>query len=448
MTAWWKLLLLATLVYIVSADVEPENNHFNPEYNNYIKNHVSGVFTSRKRSIAAGIVEKMHFQEPMYVESTNSTLPETSPYYIVSVTLDGTPFPENVRTLPNVRKVNVFGEIATILVKTQSSKNEVLRNLREHDLYKYKVEYSTQHQLHVSAALDRIDQRLLPLDGKYKAAGYGIGTHIYIVDSGIRETHVEFTGRVVRDFVVEGETTDPCNFHGNWVTGLAGGATIGVASNATLHDLHVARAALDCAFYTSDGIDALYEIYVNGTLPGVINLSWQGAGNTILDDIIAALFDLGFVVVSAAGNANSATAACTNSPARAAFSLTVGAIDGNDKIASFSNYGNCVDIWAPGVNVIGASYLDDNQYVSASGTSGSTPLVAGVAAVYYSMFHYTDAISVTERIRISCVNGQVKGIPSTADNNRIVSTYYYSNPPVTSSVVHIHSNSGTRFSLW
>lgn len=448
MIPWLELLFLLYWIIGSYANTEPEDIQFNPEYNNYMKNNVGGVFTHRKRSIAANIVEKMHLQAPMYVESTNSSLPTSSPYYLISVELGDTEFPENVKSLPNVRKVNVFGKQAIILVKTQSSKNEVLRNLREHDLYKYKVEYSVQHELHVSAAIDRIDQRLLPLDGKYKAAGYGIGTHVYIVDSGVRGTHSEFTGRVVQDFVTDGEPTDPCNFHGSWVAGLAAGSSIGIASNATIHDLKVARASLDCAFYTSDGIDALYEIYVNGSLPGVINLSWQGGGNTILDDIIAALFDLGYVVVSAAGNANSGTAACTNSPARAAYSLTVGAIDGSDRIASFSNYGNCVDIWAPGVNVIGASYLDDNQYVSASGTSGSTPLVAGVAAVYYSMFHYTTAIAVTERIRISCVNGQVKGMPSTADNNRIVSTYYYSNPPVTSSVVHIHTNKGGRFSLW
>jgi subtilisin family serine protease len=234
--------------------------------------------------------------------------------------------------------------------------------------------------------------------------------------------------------MVAGEVDAPCNMHASWVAALAAGLTLGPASASTIHDLHVSRASLTCAFYTSDGIDALAWIAENGTLPGVINLSWQGPGNSVLDAVIGELFGMGYVVISASGNADSDTDACTNSPSRAAYSISVGAIDDTDTKASFSNWGDCVDIWAPGVNVAGASYADDTSIVLASGTSGSTPVVSGVAAVYYSVFGYSTALQVTNKIRNSAVYGQLHGISPFSSNNRLVSFYNWA--AVTPSPIH------------
>jgi subtilisin family serine protease len=398
-----------------------------------IKEDEAGLFEEKilaKRSIAANLV-KLENPPSLTVDANG----QTSEYFLVSVTLS--PFlpdiPTDISGLVGVQKITKVGKIVVILVKSKESVDGVLASLRRAGHYQYVVEYSRQHSLStVPWQLDRLDQPTLPLDNSYTSIGTGVGTHIYIVDSGIRETHVEFSGRVVQDFVVSGETFTPCNFHASWVASLAAGVVNGPASTATIHDLHVARAALTCGFYTSDGIDALSWIFDNGILPGVINLSWQGTGDsTIMDGIIQQLFEAGFVVIAAAGNANSATAACLNSPASAAFAISVGATDITDTIASFSNYGQCVDLLSPGVNVGGADYSSDTAYLVASGTSGSAPVISGVAAVYYSLFHYTTALQVTNKIRSSSVYGQINGVSITASNNRLVSLFFFASasPP-------------------
>jgi subtilisin family serine protease len=393
---------------------------------------------SAKRSIAAGLV-KAPSSTSLTVDANN----QTSEYYLVSVTL--TPFlpniPDDIPTMAGVQKVTKIGSMVIILIKSIASVDAVLTSLRRVGHYKYVIEYSLQHSLTtVPWQLDRLDQPNLPLDNSYTSIGTGISSNIYIVDSGIRGTHVDFSGRVVQDFLVTGETWTPCNFHGTWVASLAGGVVCGAASMATIHDLHVARANLTCGFYTSDAIDALSWIFDNGEASSVINLSFQGTGDSsIMDGIIEELFGAGFVVIAAAGNGNSNTAACLNSPASAPFAISVGAIDITDEKASYSNWGECIDLWSPGTNVIGADFSDDVSYLAQSGTSGASPVVAGVAAVYYSLFHYTNALQVTNKLRSSAVYGDVIGVAPTASNNRLVSIFFWAtaSPPAAAGRLHV-----------
>jgi subtilisin family serine protease len=384
-----------------------------------------------KRSIAANLV-KEEFPSSLLTVAANN---QTSEYYLVSVTL--TPFtptiPPVIAGMNGVQKIMPVGKIVVILIKSIPNVEAVLGILRHAGFYNYHIEYSRQHSLGtVPWQLDRLDQPTLPLDNSYTSIGTGVGTHVYIVDSGIRNTHIEFSGRVVQDYFTPGESFTPCNFHGSWVASLAAGVVNGAASTATIHDIHVARVAISCNFYTSDAIDALSWVFDNGLQPSVINLSFQGTGDSqVMDDVIEQLFSIGFVVIAAAGNAASPTDACLNSPASAAFAISVGATDITDTVASFSNFGSCLDIWAPGVNVGGADYTSDTAYLVASGTSGSAPVVAGVAAVYYSLFHYTAALQVTNKLQSSAVYGQINGVTLTASNNRLISIFYWAAPAPT-----------------
>lgn len=362
----------------------------------------------KRRSIAANLVA------PDPLVDAGGAVP-ASDYYIVSFLAAEYPRAE-IEAVDGVRKIVETKRRTMILVKTAEAKSTVASLLRGAGILSYKIELSVEQTLGVVWDLDRLDQPVLPLDNSYTSLGTAPGVSVYIVDSGMRVTHAEFTGRATRIFSVAGEPVGPCGGHANWVAALAAGATVGVARSATIVDLKVGRQSLNCSFYTMDGVDALGEILSGGTLPGVINLSWQGPGNSILDDLIADLFDAGFVVVAAAGNAGSSTAACDNSPARSTSALSVGATNIVDNKATFSNFGSCVDIYAPGVNVVGASADDDFSLVSLSGTSGSTPLVAGVAAVYYGYFGFVTPQQVTEKIRQTAVYGVIDNLPANSGN--------------------------------
>lgn len=414
------------------------------------------VHDLHKRSAAQKLLDKQNLIVPEnLVENPvpiSTSLTGTVPYYLISfqtnllTTLDIT-LQDDISAVDGVQKITQAGRNLVILVRSDASRDATTLVLRQHGYFQYVVETSRQHMLGnvASNVLDRIDQRHLPLDGSYTSIGTGVGIHLYVVDSGVLDGHDEFGSRLTQDYATPGETYTPCNFHGSWVASIAAGASLGPASSAHIHDLHVARASLDCGFYTSDAIDALAWIYANGTLPGVINLSWQGSGSTILDNLIADLYDLGYVIIAAAGNAGSSIDACIYSPARASRAISVGAVDFADNRASFSNYGDCVDMWAPGVNVIGASVENIDAYASHSGTSASSPVVAGVAAVYYSVFAASDAPEVTNRLAETATYGLVDGVDPNAMNNRMVSIAAYvsettttPSPPVLSRATHLH----------
>ncbi|MBD0446357.1 S8 family peptidase [Acinetobacter nosocomialis] len=226
--------------------------------------------------------------------------------------------------------------------------------------------------------LDRIDQKALPLNSTYSYSQTGTGTTAYIVDTGILSTHQEFSGRVLSGYtaISDGNGTTDCNGHGTHVAGTVGGTTYGVAKNVKLVPVRI--LGCDGSGASSNVIAGLDWILKNGSKPAVVNMSLGGAASSSLDSAVENLYNNGYVMVVAAGNSN--TDACTSSPARTSNAITVAATDNTDTRASYSNYGSCVDIFAPG-SQINSSWIGSNTATKVlNGTSMATPHVAGVVA--------------------------------------------------------------------
>lgn len=269
---------------------------------------------------------------------------------------------------------------------------------------------ATAVQVGPTWGLDRVDQRPLPLDGQFRYPdAAGAGSHVYIIDTGLRSSHAEFTGRVGggRNFVATsgglalpipllgdlaggllggllggGASADPadfedCNGHGTHVAGTAVGTTYGIAKGARVYGVRV----LDCrgSGATSGVIAGMQWVADNHIKPAVANLSLGGGASTALDDAVRAAIAAGVTVVVAAGN--DSTNACNGSPNRVAEAITVGASTREDQRSSFSNTGACVDLFAPGSAITSAWHTGDTQTQRLDGTSMASPHVAGAAAV-------------------------------------------------------------------
>ncbi|HCS27652.1 MAG TPA: peptidase S8, partial [Spongiibacteraceae bacterium] len=229
---------------------------------------------------------------------------------------------------------------------------------------------ATATQANATWGLDRIDQENLPLDGNYQFANNGAGAHAYIIDTGIRSTHNEFSGRLGNGFNTVGgggflgigggaadpNDTNDCNGHGTHVAGTVGGTQFGVAKGSTLHAVRV----LDCngSGLNSGVIAGVDWVMANHQKPAVANMSLGGRNSTALDDAVRAAINAGVTFVVAAGNDNAD--ACTGSPNRVAEALTVGSTTASDARSSFSNKGSCVDIFAPGSSIRSAGINSDS----------------------------------------------------------------------------------------
>jgi aqualysin 1 len=228
--------------------------------------------------------------------------------------------------------------------------------------------------------LDRLDQRALPLDGNYNYTPDGSGVNAYVIDTGIRISHTQFGGRAVSGFgaVNDGNGTNDCNGHGTHVAGTIGGSSYGVAKNVKLYAIRV----LDCAGSgTNSGVIAGVDWVTNNhASPAVANMSLGGGASTALDSAVQNSIASGVFYGIAAGNSN--VNACTASPARVATATTVGSTTSGDARSSFSNYGNCVDVFAPGSSITSSWNTNDTATNTISGTSMATPHVVGVAALY------------------------------------------------------------------
>ncbi|MBB5956030.1 subtilisin family serine protease [Saccharothrix tamanrassetensis] len=229
-----------------------------------------------------------------------------------------------------------------------------------------------------SWGLDRIDQRDLPLDQTYSYGKSGQAAHVYVVDTGIRTSHSDFGGRASFDFNAIDTDDSDCNGHGTHVAGTIGGGSYGVAKAARLHAVKV----LGCggSGTVSAVVAGVDWVTANHVRPAVANMSLSSGVNDLIDTAVRRSIDSGVTYVAAAGNGNQD--ACLRSPARVEGAITVAASDGRDVRGSFSNFGTCADLYAPGVGIASAWYTDDTASAYMDGTSMAAPHVAGAAALH------------------------------------------------------------------
>lgn len=250
--------------------------------------------------------------------------------------------------------------------------------------------------------LDRIDQRNLPLDGLYHYSGTGV--NVYVIDSGIF-AHSDFGTRLHAGFTAinDGYGTSDCNGHGTHVSGIIGGTSYGVAKGVTLYPVRV----FGCDVTNSpvsiivSGINWVTANHVN---PAVANMSLGGSVSSSLDQATTNLINSGVVVTIAAGN--DTADACNVSPARVAAAITVGGTTIGDQMYSLSNFGSCVDVYAPAENIT-SDYNATNTFASLSGTSMAAPHVAGVAALMKGASPSATPAMIAAQIRDSATTSKI-----------------------------------------
>ncbi|MET3351237.1 UNVERIFIED_ORG: hypothetical protein ABID57_002944 [Arthrobacter sp. UYEF1] len=255
--------------------------------------------------------------------------------------------------------------------------------------------------------LDRIDQRT-GRDGQFAMGNEGAGVNVYVVDTGLYMSHSEFTGRVPASWtgISDGNGVNDCNGHGTHVAGTVAGTTYGVAKRAAIIPVRVVEC--DGSGWNSTaiaGVDWAVAHHVAGQ-PAVMNLSIGGFTSSSFDQAVQSAVNDGITVVAAAGN--DGADACNSSPARIPSAITVAATDINDAQASWSNYGSCVDIQAPGVSVRSAWNDSSTGYNTLSGTSMAAPHVSGAAAIMLSR----DPALSPAQVHQSMINNATTGVIS------------------------------------
>ncbi|WP_204163915.1 S8 family peptidase [Nocardioides solisilvae] len=268
--------------------------------------------------------------------------------------------------------------------------------------------------------IDRIDQRALPLNNSYTYGTSGSGVTAYVIDTGIRASHAELSGRVRSGYTAinDGRGTTDCNGHGTHVAGTIGGETYGVAQDVSL----VAVRVLDCNGSGSNsgviaGVDWVTSNHAAGA-PAVANMSLGGGASTALDTAVRNSIADGVTYALAAGNDSGANA-CNGSPSRVTDALTVGSSTQTDARSSFSNIGSCLDLFAPGSSITSAWHTSDSATNTISGTSMAAPHVAGAAALYLQGNRSASSATVNNAIVSAATTGVVTN-PGSGSPNRLL----------------------------
>ena len=280
--------------------------------------------------------------------------------------------------------------------------------------------------------LDRIDQRSRPLNGAYRYTATGAGVTAYVVDTGIRGSHLDFgtdtSGATIPSRVVGGiskieddNSTSDCLGHGTHVAGTIGGLIFGVAKQVKLVPVRV----LDCDGASSsqivaEGLDWIVADHTGGPAVANLSLTNEGGADPVVEAAVKRVIADGVTTVIAAGNGlynkkihdYAGVGACTVSPSRVRAAITVGATTKTDKRAGFSNFGACVDLYAPGVDIESDSYVADDLSVTMSGTSMATPHVTGAAALYLETHPTATPAQVQAALVAAATAGKVTNVSS------------------------------------
>ncbi len=265
--------------------------------------------------------------------------------------------------------------------------------------------------------LDRADQRSLPLSSSFSWTASGAGVRAFVVDTGILSAHAQFSGRIAAGFtaIADGRGTEDCNGHGTHVAGTIGGSVAGLAKSVTLVPVRV----LDCSGSgTLSGVVAGIDwVAANAPARSVMNLSLGSTASSTLDQAVAGAIARGVTAVVAAGN--NAANACNYSPARVPEAITVAASNPSDQRASFSNFGACIDLFAPGESIVSTWYTGSTALATLSGTSMASPHVAGAIAQLLEVAIDATPAAIAQQLISSTTLNAIQGA-GTDSPNRLV----------------------------
>ncbi|HEY0602291.1 MAG TPA: carbohydrate binding domain-containing protein [Herpetosiphonaceae bacterium] len=278
--------------------------------------------------------------------------------------------------------------------------------------------------------LDRIDQRTLPLSGSYAYTATGAGVTAYIIDSGVETSHPEFGTRAQHVYDPTGGTGADCSGHGTHIAGIVGGTTYGVAKQINLRSIRVLQC--DAQGFLSDVVRALEWVEINAVKPAVVTLALAPkdvtAGNSlVLELAVQDVIDSGVFVAVSAGK-NGTDQECNLAPASVDDAFTVAASTITDQRYAGSNYGTCVDGYAPGAGIISATIGGGTE--TRSGASQATAFVAGAAALYKATYGDTTQATINDWLTTNATPNQITN-NITGTPNRLL----YSDPTTVKSVI-------------